>query len=130
MRARIDDLDGGIDLALGARDRGEARSIGVLANAVDLVERLLARGLVPDLLTDQTSAHDELNGYVPHGLPYEDALRLRSKDPEAYRRRAIASRVVSASRRTEMRAVPAPIPTASPLGETAATVGSSERHCS
>ena len=64
---------------------------GVLANAVDLVERLLARGLVPDLLTDQTSAHDELNGYVPHGLPYEDALRMRSNDPEAYRRRAIAS---------------------------------------
>ena len=88
---RVDDLDTGIDRALAARDRGEARSFGVLANAVDLLERLLARGLVPDLLTDQTSAHDELNGYVPHGLPYEDALRLRSDDPEAYRRRAIAS---------------------------------------
>src|SRR5512143_1643689 len=88
---RVDDLDAGIDRALAARDRREARSFGVLANAVDLVERLLARGLVPDLLTDQTSAHDELNGYVPHGLPYEDALRLRSDDPEAYRRRAIAS---------------------------------------
>ena len=48
-------------------------------------------GSCPDVLTDQTSAHDELNGYVPHGLPYEDALRLRSADPEAYRRRAIAS---------------------------------------
>ncbi len=88
---RVDDLDGGIDRALAARDRGEARSYGVRANAVDLLERLLARGLVPDLLTDQTSAHDELNGYVPHGLPYEDALRLRSADPEAYRRRAISS---------------------------------------
>jgi len=88
---RVDDLDTGIDRALAARDRGEARSFGVLSNAVDLLERLLARGLVPDLLTDQTSAHDELNGYVPHGLPYEDALRLRSADPEAYRRRAIAS---------------------------------------
>ena len=88
---RVDDLDMGIDRALAARDRREARSFGVLSNAVDLLERLLARGLVPDLLTDQTSAHDELNGYVPHGLPYEDALRLRSADPEAYRRRAIAS---------------------------------------
>jgi len=88
---RVDDLDTGIDRALAARDRREARSFGVLSNAVDLLERLLARGLVPDLLTDQTSAHDELNGYVPHGLPYEDALRLRSVDPEAYRRRAIAS---------------------------------------
>jgi len=88
---RVDDLDTGIDRALAARDRGEARSFGVLANAVDLLERLVARGVVPDLLTDQTSAHDELNGYVPHGLPYEDALRLRSADPEAYRRRAVAS---------------------------------------
>ncbi len=88
---RVDDLDTGIDRALAARDRREARSFGVLANAVDLLERLLARGLVPDLLTDQTSAHDELNGYVPHGLPYEDALRLRAGDPEEYRRRAIAS---------------------------------------
>src|ERR1019366_2986644 len=88
---RVDDLDVGIDRALAARDRGEARSFGVRANAVDLLERLLARGLVPDVLTDQTSAHDELNGYVPHGLPYEEALRLRAADPEAYRRRAIAS---------------------------------------
>jgi len=88
---RVDDLDTGIDRALAARDRGEARSFGVLVNAVDLLDRLVARGLVPDLLTDQTSAHDELNGYVPHGLPYPEALRLRSADPEAYRRRAIAS---------------------------------------
>jgi len=88
---RLDDLDTAIDRALAARDRAEARSFGVRANAVDLLERLVARGLVPDLLTDQTSAHDELNGYVPHGLPYSDALRLRSADPEAYRRRAIAS---------------------------------------
>ncbi|MFI5197093.1 MAG: urocanate hydratase [Thermoanaerobaculia bacterium] len=88
---RVDDLDTGIDRALAARDRREARSFGVLSNAVDLLERLLIRGLVPDLLTDQTSAHDELNGYVPHGLPFEDALRLRSVDPEGYRRRAVAS---------------------------------------
>ena len=89
---RVDDLDAGIDRALAARDRREARSFGVRANAVDLLERLLARGIVPDVLTDQTSAHDELNGYVPHGLPYEEALRAaRRDDPEAYIRRAIAS---------------------------------------
>jgi urocanate hydratase len=88
---RVDDLDGAIDRALAARDRGEAVSIGVRANAVDLLERLVARGIVPDLLTDQTSAHDELNGYVPHGLPYEEALRLRRSDPEEYRRRACRS---------------------------------------
>ncbi|HEY3349727.1 MAG TPA: urocanate hydratase [Thermoanaerobaculia bacterium] len=88
---RIDGLDEAIDRALGARDAREAVSIGVRANAVDLLERLLKRGIVPDVLTDQTSAHDELNGYVPHGLPYEEALRLRATDPETYRRRSIAS---------------------------------------
>ncbi len=88
---RLDGLDAAIDRALAARDAKEAVSIGVRANAVDLLERLLARGIVPDVLTDQTSAHDELNGYVPHGLPYEEALKLRTADPEAYRGRAIAS---------------------------------------
>jgi urocanate hydratase len=91
LDARVDALDAAIDRALAARDAKDAISIGVRANAVDLLERLLARGIVPDVLTDQTSAHDELNGYVPHGLPYEDALRLRKADPEAYRRRATAS---------------------------------------
>jgi urocanate hydratase len=88
---RIDGLDAAIDRALAARDAKEVVSIGVRANAVDLLERLRARGIVPDVLTDQTSAHDELNGYVPHGLAYEDALKLRHDDPEAYRRRSIAS---------------------------------------
>ena len=58
---------------------------------MDLLERLIARSIVPDLLTDQTSAHDELNGYVPHGMPFEEAVRLRSGDPEEYKRRAVAS---------------------------------------
>ncbi|MBL8114626.1 MAG: urocanate hydratase [Acidobacteria bacterium] len=88
---RIDVLDRAIDRALEARDAREAVSIGVLANAVDLLERLLERGIVPDLLTDQTSAHDELNGYVPHGIPYDEALRLRSADPAAYKARSVAS---------------------------------------
>jgi urocanate hydratase len=88
---RMDDLDAAIDRGLELRDRGEARSVGVLANAVDLLERLLARGIVPDLLTDQTSAHDELNGYVPHGLPFAESLRLRASDPDEYIRRSYAS---------------------------------------
>ncbi len=91
LDARIDGLDAAIDRGLAARDAKEAVSIGVRANAVDLLERLLARGIVPDVLTDQTSAHDELNGYVPHGLPYEEALRLRTADAGQYRRRSIAS---------------------------------------
>jgi urocanate hydratase len=88
---RIDALDAAIDRALAARERGEAVSIGVLANAVDLLGRLVERGIVPDLLTDQTSAHDELNGYVPHGIPFEEALRLRMADPEEYKSRAFRS---------------------------------------
>src|SRR5881227_1358383 len=77
-------LDLAIERALKARDAGEAISIGVVANAVDLLERLIARGIVPDVLTDQTSAHDELTGYVPRGLSYDAALAMRESSPEMY----------------------------------------------
>ena len=77
-------LDAAIARALEARDRGEAVSIGVVANAVELLEALIARGIVPDVLTDQTSAHDELQGYVPTGMSYDDALALRAADPQKY----------------------------------------------
>src|SRR5436190_12739911 len=76
-------LDAAIARALEARDRGEAVSIGVVANAVELLEALIARGIVPDVLTDQTSAHDELEGYVPL-FDYDDALALRKSDPQKY----------------------------------------------
>jgi urocanate hydratase len=76
-------LDAAIARALEARDRGEAVSIGVVANAVELLEALIARGIVPDVLTDQTSAHDELEGYVPL-LDYHHALALRKSDPKKY----------------------------------------------
>jgi urocanate hydratase len=79
-----DDIDRGIDMALEARERGEAISIGVVANAADLYERIIERGIVPELVTDQTSSHDMLNGYVPAGMPLEAAQSLRSSDPEAY----------------------------------------------
>jgi urocanate hydratase len=77
-------LDAAIERALRARDAGEAVSIGVVANAVDLLEKLISRGVVPDVLTDQTSAHDELNGYVPAGMSYDAALALRASSPEMY----------------------------------------------
>src|SRR5204862_1136405 len=77
-------LDAAIARALQARDAGEAVSIGVVANAVDLLEALLARGIVPDVLTDQTSAHDELNGYVPAGMSFDAALAMRESSPEMY----------------------------------------------
>ena len=85
------DVPAAVGQALAARDRREAVSIAVQANAVDLLEHLVAAGLVPDVLTDQTSAHDALEGYVPHGLPYEEALRLRRDDPRAYAARSMAS---------------------------------------
>jgi urocanate hydratase len=77
-------LDAAIKRALEARDKGEAVSIGVVANAVDLLEALIARGIVPDILTDQTSAHDELTGYVPAGMSYDAALAMREASPEMY----------------------------------------------
>jgi len=85
---REDRLDVAIDRALEAKERRQAVSIGVRANAVDLLERLLARGIVPDLVTDQTSAHDELEGYVPRGAPDEDLTALRRRDPETYIKRS------------------------------------------
>ena len=88
LDVREDLLDRAIDRALAARDRREATSIGVRANAVELLERLLARGIVPDLVTDQTSAHDELEGYVPTVRADEDPSDLRRRDPREYVRRS------------------------------------------
>lgn len=78
------DIDAAIDRAKEARDKGEAISIGVLCNAVNLLERMIERGDVPDTLTDQTSAHDPLVGYVPHTLTVDEANRLRIDNPEKY----------------------------------------------
>ncbi len=85
---RIDDLDKAIDAALDARNHRQAKSIAWCGNIVDLLRRLLERNVTPDLLTDQTSAHDELNGYVPAGMTFARALELRHRDPAEYRRRA------------------------------------------
>ncbi len=82
----LHDLDEAIDRALEWKRDRVARSIGVVANATDLLRRLLERDVVPDVLTDQTSAHDPLGGYVPDGCTLEEALRLRAADPEQYQR--------------------------------------------
>ncbi len=81
-------LDRAIDRALAAKEARRAVSIGVEVNAVDLLERLIARGIVPDLVTDQTSAHDELTGYVPRGAALPELERLRRDDPKRYIARA------------------------------------------
>ena len=81
---KIHDIDAAIDRALEARRKGEALSIGVLCNAVHLLERLIDRRVIPDTLTDQTSAHDPLIGYWPHEISYEQAKVLRKDNPAAY----------------------------------------------
>ncbi len=83
------DLDQAIDRALEAKSQKRPLSIAYCGNAVDLLQRLLDRNIVPDTLTDQTSAHDELNGYYPEGLSVEQALQLRNENPELYRERAL-----------------------------------------
>ncbi len=91
----LDELYENLDDALKAVEKAKsakaARSIGVIGNAVDVLQELLKRNFLPDLLTDQTSAHDELNGYVPHGLSLEEAEVLRKENPEEYKKRAVAS---------------------------------------
>jgi urocanate hydratase len=96
-------LDAGIARALAAREAREAVSIAVEANAVDLLGELVRRGVVPDALTDQTSAHDNLHGYVPHGVTLEEAVALRATDPGEYVRRAMASMAEHVRRMLELR---------------------------
>jgi len=85
------DLDAAISRVLEAKAAGEAVSVGVVGNAAEVFPELLARGVDVDIVTDQTSAHDPLNGYVPVGLTLEEAGRLRAEEPEEYIRRARAS---------------------------------------
>src|SRR5262252_8679679 len=85
------DLDDGLRIIKDARVREEPVSVGLVGNSADVLPQLVRRGIVPDLLTDQTSAHDPLNGYVPNGIELAEALRLRREDPEEYTRRSMAA---------------------------------------
>ncbi len=77
-------LDEALQIVQTAKELKEARSVALLGNAAEVLPELLARRIVVDVLTDQTSAHDTLNGYVPAHIPYEEALRLRAADPDRY----------------------------------------------
>ena len=79
------------DWALEAKEKGKAVSIGLVSDIGDMLENLLKDGIIPDVLTDQTSAHDPLNGYIPNGLTLEQAYTLRKKYPETYKKRALKS---------------------------------------
>ncbi len=83
------DIDEAIDWSLEAKEKGEAISIGVCCNVVDLLQRLLDRNITPDTLTDQTSAHDELIGYFPEALSVEEAKVLRESNPDEYCNRSL-----------------------------------------
>jgi urocanate hydratase len=91
MTERLEDA---LILALSAKEKGIAQSIGLLGNAAEIHPELIRRGIVPDLVTDQTSAHDALNGYFPVGLSFEEALELRRKDPDDYIRRSMESMAI------------------------------------
>src|SRR5437867_265578 len=86
-----DSLDAALRAVAAAQREGRARSIGLVGNCADVLPELVRRRFVPDVLTDQTSAHDTLNGYVPAGLPLADAVALRRRDPADYQQRAVAS---------------------------------------
>ncbi|MGH9865721.1 MAG: urocanate hydratase, partial [Candidatus Acidiferrales bacterium] len=87
----VNDLDEALRILKNAVRKREATSVGLIGNCADLIPELARRGVVPDLLTDQTSAHDPIGGYIPQGLSLEDAKELRERDPEAYRKRAMLS---------------------------------------
>lgn len=95
-------LDEALKLAFDAKERGDALSIALLGNAADVLPEFVKRGVIPDILTDQTSAHDELNGYVPHGLPYDEAIKLREKDPDDYMERSFQSMIVHVNAMLEL----------------------------
>ncbi|MBI2899391.1 MAG: urocanate hydratase [Planctomycetes bacterium] len=84
-------LDEALDWVLAAKSKCESLSVGLVGNCADVLPQLIERTIVPDLLTDQTSAHDALNGYVPAGLPFDQAIELRKSNPQEYIRRSTAS---------------------------------------
>ncbi len=80
----VEDLDEALEIVKNAKEEAEAKSVGLVGNTSDTHPEMIEKGIIPDVVTDQTSAHDELNGYVPGGMSYEEALDLRKNDPKKY----------------------------------------------
>ena len=87
------DLDEALKIVLVAKERKQAVSVGLVGNCAEVLPELIKRNVVPDMLTDQTSAHDELNGYVPAGMNFTEALELRASEPEEYIKRSYETMV-------------------------------------
>src|SRR5438132_240462 len=85
----VNSLDEALRILKNAVRKKENISVGLVGNCADIIPELAERGVVPDILTDQTSAHDLLNGYVPNGITLEQALELRKRDPKAYEERSL-----------------------------------------
>jgi urocanate hydratase len=79
-----DSIDEALKLVLDAKKNNKALSIGLIGNAGEVLPEILKRNVIPDVITDQTSAHDTLNGYVPRGMSFEEALKLRKSNPDKY----------------------------------------------
>ncbi|MGN7481554.1 urocanate hydratase [Priestia megaterium] len=90
----LESLDDAIALAQEAKDSGKALSIGLVGNAAEVLPQMIKRGFIPDIVTDQTSAHDPLNGYLPVGFTLEQGEVLRTENPEEYVRKSKASMAV------------------------------------
>ncbi len=84
-------LDEALNLILQAKENGEALSIGLVGNAGEILPQILGKNIIPDILTDQTSAHDTLNGYVPMGMSFTEAIQLRKSDPNTYIKKSKAT---------------------------------------
>jgi urocanate hydratase len=109
IRRRIDSgycdfIAHSLDEAIAILARPEAISVGLVGNCADLLPQMARRGIVPDVLTDQTSAHDPLNGYVPNGMPLADALLLRVRHPQEYVARSVAAMGVQVEAMLDLRA--------------------------
>lgn len=100
----VDNLDEALRLKDEALRKGEPRSIGLYANAADVLPEMVKRDVTPDVLTDQTSAHDPLNGYVPRGYSVDEAAALRKNDPEQYIKRVYGSIAVHVQAMLAMKA--------------------------
>ncbi|MDQ8734424.1 urocanate hydratase [Paenibacillus sp. LHD-38] len=99
----LESLDDAISLAVEARAEGRALSIGLVGNAAEVLPEMLRRGFIPDIITDQTSAHDPLNGYLPAGLSLAEGSKQRGEDPATYVRKAKESMAVHVNAMLEMK---------------------------
>lgn len=87
----VNNLDEALRILKNSIRKKEAVSVGLIGNCAEVIPELAERGVLPDILTDQTSAHDPLNGYVPAGMPLEKAIELRKQDPKAYEEQSLDS---------------------------------------